>query len=97
MSKKVQKPKAGARVESAAAKAAVVGALSLLSASMGLVLGDAAQAGQVSQDVTVNKAKTADKAFKSMDDYIRASKIKQPSNKGANAGAHSSGGGGHRK
>ena len=27
--------------------------------------------GEITQDVTVNKAKTADKAFKAMDAYIR--------------------------
>jgi hypothetical protein len=70
MTKKVQtsatappkKPAAGSR-------SAVLAALSLLSASMGLSLNDVAKA---EQDVTVNKAKTADKAFRAMDGYIRS-------------------------
>jgi hypothetical protein len=48
-------------------RSAVLAALSFLSASMGLSLNDVAMA----QDVTVNKAKTADKAFSAMDGYIR--------------------------
>jgi hypothetical protein len=59
----------------AAGKAAVLGALTLLSASMGLLLNDGAKA----SDVTVNKAKTADKAFNAMDQYIRGRQVKKPS------------------
>jgi hypothetical protein len=33
--------------------------------------GDAAKVETIKQDVTVNKAKTADKAFSAMDGYIR--------------------------
>ncbi len=47
-------------------RSAVLAALSFLAASMGLSLNDAAKG-----DVTVNKAKTADKAFSAMDGYIK--------------------------
>jgi hypothetical protein len=33
--------------------------------------GDGKKVFQITQDVTVNKSKTADKAFNAMDDYIR--------------------------
>lgn len=42
---------------------------------MGLLLNDRAQA----KDVTVNKAKTAGKAFNAMDQYVRARQVAQPS------------------
>lgn len=64
------------RPEKSAGKAALLGALSLLSASMGLRLDDEAHASDGS--VTVNKAKTADKAFNAMDGYIRGRQVKQP-------------------
>jgi hypothetical protein len=47
-------------------RSAVLSALSLLSASMGISLTGGANA-----EVTVNKAKTADKAFNAMDGYVR--------------------------
>jgi len=63
------------RPDAPTGKAAVLGALSLLSASMGLLLTEGAHA----KDVTVNKAKTADKAFNAMDQYIRGRQAPQPS------------------
>jgi hypothetical protein len=38
---------------------------------MGLLLNDTALGGEITQNVTVNEAKTADKAFTAMDNYVR--------------------------
>jgi hypothetical protein len=73
MTKDVQKP-ASPPPEKAVKvprRSAVLAALSLLGASMGLSLNEAAGQ-EITQDVTVNKAKTAGKAFSAMDGYIRA-------------------------
>ena len=76
MPRKTESPTVSpARPGAPAGKAAVLGALSLLSASMGLLLTEGAHA----KDVTVNKAKTADKAFNAMDQYIRGRQAPQPS------------------
>ena len=75
-------------------RSAVLAALSLLSASMGLSLSDEAK-GEITQDVTVNKAKTADKAFSAMDGYIRG-RVK-PGSTGPTAPPKPAGGGSHRK
>jgi hypothetical protein len=72
MPRKLESP---ARADAPTGKAAVLGALSLLSASMGLLLTEGAHA----KDVTVNKAKTADKAFNAMDGYVRGRQAPQPS------------------
>lgn len=68
MTKEVQKPVSPPPEQLAAVprRSAVLAALSFLSASMGLSLNEA-----VAQDVTVNKAKTADKAYEAMDNYVR--------------------------
>jgi|SRR5690242_1063474 hypothetical protein len=61
----------------ASKRSAVLAALSLLGASMGLSLNQAAGQ-EITQDVTVNKAKTADKAFNAMDGYVRGAKAPDP-------------------
>ena len=72
-------------------RSALLAALSFLAASMGLSLNDAAKG-----DVTVNKAKTADKAFSAMDGYIKGRTVK-PGSTGPTAPPKPSGGGSHRK
>ena len=89
MTKKTQSPSRALRAEKAAGKAAVLGAMSLLSASMGLLLNDEAKADST---LVMAKAKTADKAFNAMDGYVRGRQIKQPSKSGVNAAPKSSGG-----
>jgi hypothetical protein len=75
MTKGVQRPVSLPPEKPAAVprRSAVLAALSLLGASMGLSLNEAA-AQEITQDVTVNKAKTADKAFNAMDGYVRGAK-----------------------
>jgi hypothetical protein len=76
MTNKVQKPVSPQPEQPATVprRSAVLAALSLLTASMGLSLSDEAK-GEITQDVTVNKAKTADKAFNAMDNYVRGRKV----------------------
>jgi hypothetical protein len=82
MTKEVQKPPSPAAEQTAALprRSAVLAALSLLGASMGLSLNKAVGQ-EITQDVTVNKAKTADKAFNAMDGYVRA-RMKPPGKPG---------------
>ncbi len=94
MTKEVQNPASPLPENPAAVtkRSAVLGALSLLSASMGLSL----TAGETHADVTVNKAKTADKAFSAMDDYIKGRVVK-PGSTGPTAPPRPAGGGSRRK
>jgi len=96
MTKKVQRPVSPLPEKPATVtkRSAVLAALSLLSASMGLSLSDEAK-GEITQDVTVNKAKTADKNFSKMDGYIQG-RIK-PGSTGPTAPPTPAGGGSHRK
>ena len=93
MTKEVQRPVSPLPENPAAVtkRSAVLGALSLLSASMGLSL----TAGEIHADVTVNKAKTADKAFSAMDGYIKG-QVK-PGSTGPTAPPKPAGGGSNRK
>lgn len=80
MTKKIQKPPSPPSEKQIGgfARPALLAALSLLSASMGLSLSDEAKA----QDVTVNKAKTADKNFSAMDGYIQGRVKPKPTSTG---------------
>ena len=93
MTKEVQQPVSPLpeKLAGVTKRSAVLAALSFLAASMGLSLNDAAKGG----DVTVNKAKTADKAFSAMDGYIKG-QVK-PGSTGPTAPPKPAGGGSHRK
>jgi hypothetical protein len=92
MTKEVQKPLSPLTENPVGVtkRSAVLAALSFLAASMGLSLNDAAKG-----DVTVNKAKTADKAFSAMDGYIKGRVA--PGSTGPTAPPKPAGGGSHRK